>query len=93
MGHYRMVDGNDVVTRVPPGLLFYAHSGRRYQVSQEGVSMSPSRSERAEVTEEVERDLQCLAGLRLPVGLDAEPPPDLYDHSTGCYGNRMWNAL
>jgi hypothetical protein len=96
LGHYRLVDNCDLVTRVPPALLWYAHpSATLYQIDSGGAIQDRTNDPAAGAgdAQELTRDLQCLSELSFPIELDSRPPDDLYDHSTGCYANRLWNAL
>jgi hypothetical protein len=94
--HFRFLDFNDLVTRVPPALLWYQHcAATLYQLDRQGKIRDRTADPAAEAGDlpELERDLKCLAELRFPIGLDTVPPDDLYDHSPGRYATRIWNAL
>jgi hypothetical protein len=96
LGQFRLVDRNDLVTRGPAALFWYAHSvGTLYQIDQGGAI--PDRTADAGVeaddAQELERDLKCVSELRFPMELDGVAPADLYDHSPGRYRNSVWNAL
>lgn len=93
---FRFVDFNDLVTRVPPALLWYEHGpATLYHLDAEGNIQDRTADPAAGAGDvsELERDLKCLADLRFPIDVDTVPPDDLYDHSPGRYANRIWNAL
>jgi hypothetical protein len=92
--HYRFVDGHDIVTRVPPGLLWYEHGTPSvFAVDEHGIRVETPTSGWSADASEVEADLKCLAELQFPILDDSTPPPDIFDHSPGCYANRVWNTL
>ena len=96
LGQFRLVDRNDLVTRVPAALFWYAHSvGTLFQIDQGGAILDRTADAAVEAddAQELERDLNCLSELRFPIELDGVPPADLYDHSPGRYCNSVWNAL
>jgi hypothetical protein len=96
LGHYRFVDNRDLVTRVPPPLLWYSHAAATlYQIGEDGTIEDRTADPGAEPgdPDELTRDLKCLSQLRFPIDLDSRPPDDLYDHSPGRYCNCIWNAL
>jgi triacylglycerol lipase len=95
-GQFRFVDNNDLVTRVPPGLMWYAHGpATLYHIDSLGSiqDCTADTAHQAGDLQELHRDLKCLAELRFPIELDSVPPDDLYDHSPGRYCNYLWNAL
>ena len=95
LGHFRFVDHQDLVTRVPPALFWYAHpAGTLYQIDQSGA-VQDRTNDPASTGDPLEltRDLKFLSELRFPIDLDGRPPGDLYDHSPGRYCNCLWNAL
>ena len=94
LGQFRMVDENDLVTRVPPGLFGYTHGAATlYQIDgQASIVDQTANPVAAGDSQEMRRDLKCLSELKFPVDLYGTPPDDLYDHSPGRYCNRIWNA-
>jgi Lipase (class 3) len=94
--HFRLVDNNDLVSRVPAALLWYAHSPKSlYKIDLEGLvhDLTSDTSAEASDKEELHRDFRTLSELRFPIALDSRPPDDIYDHSPGCYCNRLWKNL
>src|SRR3954451_8447507 len=95
-GHFRMVDNNDLVSRVPAALMWYAHApASLYRIDPSGSVHDLTADPTAEASDaqELHRDLKCLSELHFPIDLDTKPPDDLYDHSPGRYCNCLWNNL
>ncbi|HKA01883.1 MAG TPA: lipase family protein [Candidatus Solibacter sp.] len=96
LGQFRIVDDNDLVTRVPPALFWYTHSpATLYQIDSNGLVQDRTTDPTAHASDamELSRDLKCLSELQFPINDDSKPPADIYDHSPGRYCNRIWNGL
>jgi hypothetical protein len=78
----RVVDGNDIVTQIPPEGEFYAHPGAPFQI---GAKAQPSLS--------VIGDLEVFAKAVARFSFNAPPPDTLADHSTGRYGFFLWDRV
>jgi len=91
-GQFRFVDNNDLVTRVPPALLWYSH-GPATHIDSLGSVQDSTTTNQVNDSHELSRDLKCLSELRFPIDNDFVLLDDIYDHSPGRYCNYIWNAL
>jgi hypothetical protein len=71
---FRYVDGNDVVTRMPPVALDYTHGGQRIHVGSNDPPFIGMESGKVDLAQ----------------FLKPEPVPDLADHSPGRYLYYVW---
>ncbi len=96
-GHFRFVNGDDLVAHVPPKTSFYCHApGEHFRIGADGLV-------RVEIDDTLDRDLgvigKVLQGLQLSGlhdlrRLDRVPaPPGLVDHSPARYCMRLWDCV
>lgn len=79
----RLVNGRDLVARLPPGWTGYRHVGRK-------LALDATASTAGQ--EAVDRELDQVAPSRLSLWLGAMTPAALVDHSPLHYALRAWNA-
>jgi predicted lipase len=90
---YRIVNNNDVVTRVPPAGLYY-HVGDLKYIDNKGlIHDNTCRWER--VTDAIRREIAYLFNSmgQIRSGFGALVPDDIVDHVPTLYATHIWNNI
>jgi triacylglycerol lipase len=79
-GIFRYMDGNDLVTHVPPATMDYAHPGDGFHVGARQWQLS----------DEVRTVLEDADAIAWNIVTEGDPPEDLADHSPSRYLYYLW---
>ena len=79
-GVFRFMDGNDLVTHVPPAKLEYAHPGEGFHVG----------ARQWQLNNEVRTILEDADAIAWNIVTEGNPPEDLADHSPSRYLYYLW---
>ncbi len=90
---YRFVNGNDIVSRVPPAG-FYRHVGQLRFIDKHG-HIHCAYPEQGNFKEEIIEDVKALLGPagQLRKGLPGFIPDGLIDHVPTRYATHIWNSI
>jgi len=87
---YRLVNNNDIVTRVPPPWL-YQHVGDLKHIDSQGLIHEDSDKVMNGIQMEISSCLNSLEGMT--AGLDALIPEAIVDHVPTLYATHIWNNI